>query len=129
MPIYNKEKYLIERIKIIQEKTLKDIEIIIVNDGSMDNSLKISKYLDKRIKIIINERNHGLLYSRAIGIINSTGKYVFHLDPDNKLSSPTNLKLLLYNKVKLANVDKIFGNKWNFHEDNILNLLIKNYSR
>ena len=190
MPIYNKEKYLIESIKSIQNQTLKDIEIIAVNDGSTDNSLKIIKNLtkiDKRIKIVNNDRNHGLLYSRAMGIINSTGEYVFNLDPDDKLSSPINLKLL-YDQARLLKVDtikfiikkikgnnnnhknirrkllelnnsffktirndyyitnkfikreviikcfnefkdKIFGNKWNFHEDNVWSLLIHKYSK
>ena len=190
MPIYNKEKYLIESIKSIQNQTLKDIEIIAVNDGSTDNSLKIIKNLtkiDKRIKIVNNDRNHGLLYSRAMGIINSTGEYVFNLDPDDKLSSPINLKFL-YDQARLLKVDtikfiiekikrknnkhknirrkllelnnsffktirddyyitnkfikreviikcfnefkdKIFGNKWNYHEDNVWSLLIHKYSK
>lgn len=189
MPIYNKDKYLIESIKSIQNQTLKDIEIIAVNDCSTDNSLKILKYLakmDNRIKIVNNDRNHGLLYSRAMGMINSTGEYVLNLDPDDKISSPINLEFL-YNKAQLLNVDtikflikrmkrnnnqtniqrkllelnnsnskvkkfdvyitnkfikrelilkcfnefkdKIFANKWNYHEDNIWSLLIHKYSK
>ena len=109
MPIYNKEKYLIESIKSIQNQTLKDIEIIAVNDGSTDNSLKIIKNLtkiDKRIKIVNNDRNHGLLYSRAMGIINSTGEYVFNLDPDDKLSSPINLKFLYEFVILITYINK-----------------------
>jgi cellulose synthase/poly-beta-1,6-N-acetylglucosamine synthase-like glycosyltransferase len=76
LPIYNKEKFLFRSINSIQSQSLKNIEIIAVNDGSTDNSLKILRKLskkDKRIKLINNDRNHGLLYSRAMGIINSSG--------------------------------------------------------
>ena len=109
MPIYNKEQYLKESIGSIQHQTLKNIEIILVNDFSSDNSLKIIKKLSKnddRIKIVNNDRNHGLLYSRAMGIINCTGEYVINLDPDDKFSSSNNLEIL-YNKAKRFNIDTI----------------------
>ena len=109
LPIYNKEEYLIESIGSVQNQTLKNIEIIVVNDFSSDNSLKILKNLskiDNRIKIVNNDRNRGLLYSRAMGIINCTGEYVINLDPDDKLSSPNDLEIL-YNKAKLFNIDTI----------------------
>ena len=88
LPIYNKELYLNRSINSIQNQNLKEIEIVAVNDGSTDYSLKILKQLsknDKRMKIINNDRNHGLLYSRAMGIINSSGEYLMNLDPDDKL--------------------------------------------
>ena len=97
LPIYNKELYLKEGIKSLQKQTFKNIEIIAVNDGSTDNSLKILKKLskkDKRIKIINNDRNHGLLYSRAMGISNSSGEYLMNLDPDDKLVSKYDLHSL-----------------------------------
>ena len=109
LPIYNKEKYLFRSINSIQSQSLKNIEIIAVNDGSTDNTLKILRKLskkDKRIKIINNDRNHGLLYSRAMGIINSRGEYLFNLDPDDKFESNSDLKLL-YNKAKNSNLDYI----------------------
>ena len=81
---------------------MKEIEIIAVNDFSTDFSLKILKKLarnDNRIKIINNDRNHGLLYSRAIGILNCLGEYVMNLDPDDKLKGNNNLKdLYIYSK-------------------------------
>ena len=109
MPIFNKEQYIIESLKNIKNQTLKDIEIIAVNDGSTDNSLKIIKKLsknDNRIKIVNNDRNHGLLYSRSMGIINSTGEYLINLDPDDLFSSPNNLEFL-YHKAKTLKVDTI----------------------
>ena len=109
LPIYNKDKYLFRSINSIQAQTLKDIEIVTVNDGSTDNTLKILKKLskkDKRIKIINNSRNHGLLYSRAMGILNSSGEYLMNLDPDDKLEGKYDLEIL-YNKAKKSNLDYI----------------------
>ena len=64
---------------------------------------------DSRIKIINNDRNRGLLYSRAMGILNSNGEYIMNLDPDDELSSPEDLEYL-YNIWKELDVDIIsFG--------------------
>ena len=72
MPIYNKANYLTQSIRSIQKQTMKNIEIIAVNDCSDDNTLKILIQMaknDSRIKIINNDKNRGLLYSRAMGIL------------------------------------------------------------
>ena len=109
LPIYNKAKFILRSIESIQIQTLKNIEILAVNDGSTDNSLKILKKLSKkdlRIKIINNDRNHGLLYSRAMGILNCTGKYIMDLDPDDKLKDKFNLEKLYY-KIKKTKSDLI----------------------
>jgi glycosyltransferase involved in cell wall biosynthesis len=112
LPIYNKAHYLNRSISSIQIQTLKDIEIIPVNDGSEDNTLEILKKMaknDTRIKIVNNNKNRGLLYSRAMGIINSNGKYLMNLDPDDQLEGPDNLEFL-YNKANQAKVNVIsFG--------------------
>ena len=109
LPIFNKERYLIRSINSIQIQSLKDIEIIAVNDCSTDNSLKLLRQLikkDIRIKIINNDRNHGLLYSRAMGIKYSRGQYLMNLDPDDRLEGKDNLKTL-YNKAKKSNLDYV----------------------
>ena len=107
LAIYNKEKYLKRSIESIQKQSLKEIEIIAVNDGSTDKSLDILKGMsktDSRIKIINNNKNRGSLFSRAMGILNSKGEYLLSLDPDDKYQGPNNLKYL-YNKAKTFNVD------------------------
>ena len=107
LPIYNKEKYIKSSIKCLQSQTLKNIEIIAVNDFSNDKSLEILKDIsdkDKRIKILNNKHNRGLLYSRTIGILNSNGEYLMNLDPDDNLADRNCLKIL-YNKAKKNNVD------------------------
>ena len=72
LPIYNKCTYLQRSIGTIQNQSLENIEIVAVNDYSTDNtliSLKKMAKKDLRIKIVNNDRNHGLLYSRAMGIL------------------------------------------------------------
>ena len=109
LPIYNKQEYIIESIRSIQKQTLKELEIIAVNDYSTDNSLKILKKLakeDLRIKIINNNNNRGLLYTRAMGIINSSGEYLMNVDPDDILIGKNCLQKL-YNIANLNNVEVI----------------------
>ena len=112
LPIYNKGKYLNRSIGSIQKQTLTNIEIIPVNDCSNDDTLKILKIMakkDKRIKIINNLKNKGLLYSRAMGIINSKGEYLMNLDPDDELSASDNLAYL-YNKTMNSTIDIVTFN-------------------
>lgn len=112
LPIYNKEKFLIKSIKSIQRQSLKNIEIIAVNDYSTDNSFKILNKLskkDSRIKIINNTQNYGLLYTRAMGILHSSGNYLMNLDPDDELYNDNDLEYL-HNIIKGLKVDIIsFG--------------------
>ena len=112
LPIYNKSKYLKRSIGSIQKQTLKEIEIIAINDCSEDNSLEILNEMakkDSRIKIINNNKNKGLLFSRAMGILYSKGEYLMNLDPDDALQNSGNLKYL-YRRLKNTKLDLIkFG--------------------
>lgn len=85
IPVYNTEKWLSRCINSIISQTYKEIEIIIVNDGSSDKSEEIIKTYaekDKRI-VFINQENHGVSYSRNIGISISKGEYVAFVDSDD----------------------------------------------
>lgn len=85
IPIYNASDYLVECLDSIINQTLKDIEIILINDGSTDNSLEIlSAYakMDSRI-IVINQTNIGAGLSRNKGIDIARGKYLSFLDADD----------------------------------------------
>lgn len=87
VPVYNTEKYLDECLNSIENQTLKDIEIICVNDGSTDNSLKILEShasRDDRIKII-NQENQGVSVARNAGIEAATGEYISFIDSDDLL--------------------------------------------
>jgi glycosyltransferase involved in cell wall biosynthesis len=86
IPVFNGEKTIKMAIKSIQNQNIKEIEIILVNDFSNDNSLSIIQELQKtdlRISIINNNKNYGTLYSRCVGALISKGKYIFALDNDD----------------------------------------------
>ena len=85
IPVYNVENYIRRCLDSVINQTLKDIEIIIVNDGTKDNSLEIcNEYadLDSRIKIF-SKKNEGLGLTRNYGIDRANGKYVAFLDSDD----------------------------------------------
>lgn len=85
VPIYNTSKFLEKCIRSIMEQSLKDIEIICINDGSEDNSLKILEKLkaeDNRI-ILINKKNEGVSKARNVAINISRGKYCLNIDSDD----------------------------------------------
>lgn len=86
LSVYNGEKYLKKALDSIINQSLKDIEIILINDGSQDSSLKILKEYEKtdsRIKIINNEKNLGLGTSRNIGLSIAKGEYISFVDCDD----------------------------------------------
>ena len=84
--VYNGEKYIKRCLDSIINQTYKDIEIVIVNDASTDNTLSIiKKYKDKRIKTITNKKNLGLSLSRNVGIDNSKGEFIYFVDADDYL--------------------------------------------
>lgn len=85
MPIYNSEKYICQCLDSIINQTLTDIEIILINDGSTDESLEILKtYVnkDKRIKLFTQE-NKGVSEARNRGIKESSGEYIGFVDIDD----------------------------------------------
>ena len=88
-PIYNREKFISRFIGSIQSQNFKDIEIILIDDNSSDNSVKlIEKYKgeDKRIILIKNKKNKGTFVARNLGVLMSKAKYVIIPDPDDILS-------------------------------------------
>lgn len=85
VPVYNTEKYLNKCLNSILTQTYKNIEVILINDGSTDNSLKVCKEYekkDKRIKLI-NKENEGLSATRNLGILTAKGKYIGFIDSDD----------------------------------------------
>ena len=109
VPIYNSEQYIKKNIRSIQNQNMKDIEIILVNDASTDNTIKIIEELKKedyRIELINNERNMGILYSRCIGALNSKGKYIVPLDHDDFFLDEDVLEVI-YEEAEKTNIDII----------------------
>ena len=118
IPVYNVEKYLRECLDSVINQTLKDIEIICVNDGSLDNCVEIlNEYAikDNRI-IIINRENKGVAISRNEGIEKARGEFVCFIDPDDFY--PTNDILeTLYNSAIENNV-LISGGEFSYFTSN-----------
>ena len=105
VPVYNVEKYLPKCLESLTNQTLKDIEIICVNDGSMDNSLAILKEFalkDSRIRIIDNQ-HQGVAKTRNTGIEQSTGEYIGFVDSDDYIDIDFFEKL--YNSATKSNSD------------------------
>ena len=86
IPLYNAKNFLSYSLRSIQNQNMKDIEIILVNDASTDNTLELIKEFmkeDERIRLINNEKNRQILYSKSLAALNSNGKYIIQLDQDD----------------------------------------------
>ncbi|KAB7708180.1 glycosyltransferase [Bacillus aerolatus] len=125
VPIYNAEKKLGKCIKSILNQTFNDFELILVNDGSIDNSLHICRGFereDRRIKVI-DKKNEGCIAARREGIENSSSDYIMFVDADDwidKKSIET-----LYNEtinndldITVCNMYKVLGNGALFKKKN-----------
>lgn len=89
VPVFNVEKYLPKCIESLVKQTYKNIEILLINDGSQDNSLNICKEWEKkdgRIKVF-SQRNQGLSEARNTGIKNAKGNYICFVDSDDLVLS------------------------------------------
>lgn len=88
-PVHNRQKYLSRFIKSVQNQNFKNIELILVDDNSLDNSSNIIKKYenkDKRIILIKNKKNRGTFFARNIGVLYSRGQYEILPDPDDIIS-------------------------------------------
>lgn len=100
--VYNGEKFINKCLNSIINQTYKNLEILIINDGSTDNTLEICKsYKDERIRII-NQENMGLSLSRNVGIDNARGEYLYFIDVDDFVT--LDVIEYLYNIAKEKNV-------------------------
>lgn len=125
VPVYNTSKYLKKCLDSLVKQTFKDFEIIIVNDGSTDNSSNIiSKYLDtyKNIKVV-NQKNEGLSMARNNGVKEANGEYLIFIDSDDYVEK--NLLKEVDKEIKDAEIlryqviseDEDGGNKMDFNEE------------
>ena len=86
---YNRGKFILRFLKSIQYQNFNNIEIIIIDDGSNDNTFKnVEQYkqLDQRILNIKNKKNKGTFISRNLGVLYSKGEYIIFPDPDDIIS-------------------------------------------
>ena len=108
VPIYNVEKYLDRCMNSLVNQTLKDIEIIMVDDGSPDNCPKMCDEWakkDSRIKVV-HKKNGGLGYARNSGLDVATGEYVAFVDSDDFVK--TEMYGQLYDQVEKTKADTIY---------------------
>jgi glycosyltransferase involved in cell wall biosynthesis len=93
MITYNGEKYIAEAIDSILRQTMKDFELVIIDDGSVDKTANIiKKYNDHRIRFFQNEKNEGITFSRNLTIKESIAPYIAILDSDD-IAMPNRLKI------------------------------------
>ena len=84
LPVYNAEKYLQEAIESILNQTFQDFELLIINDGSTDDSLRVIKsYKDHRIRLLNLEQNLGLVKALNIGLSEVRSEYIIRADADD----------------------------------------------
>lgn len=115
IPVFNVDSYLGKCLDSVCNQTLKDIEIICINDGSTDNSFNILQNYAKKDKrfFIINQKNHGVSYSRNAGFRRAKGKYIYFLDSDDYIT--TDCLEILANTMESDNLEivlfnaKVFG--------------------
>jgi glycosyltransferase involved in cell wall biosynthesis len=92
LPVYNGARYLHKALESMVNQTYHNLEIIVINDASTDNSLEIAEsFKDPRIKIVNNERNLGLVGVLNKGISFCTGAYIARMDADD-ISLPTRIE-------------------------------------
>lgn len=108
IPVYNKGPYIERCVKSVIAQAYADYEIIIVDDGSTDDTLiRLKQFSDGRIKIITGD-NHGVSYARNIGINESLGDYILFLDADDAFE-PTLLSDVYHCIEQRDNPDIIVG--------------------
>lgn len=120
LPIYNVAPYLEETFQSIIQQSLKEIEIIAVNDGSTDNSEEIIKkwqQQDSRI-ILLSQKNKGQSAARNLALRHATGQYIYMMDSDDKLTDPEALQTC-YDYAERNKADFIFFDGESFSEEGV----------
>lgn len=112
IPVYNKEKYLKETLISVDKQTEDDLEIIIIDDASSDNSLNIindfASNTKKQVRIFKNDTNQGVAYSRNVGIEEAKTDYITFLDADDILNHDF-MEVMLNKAKQFPYVDFIRG--------------------
>ena len=120
VPVYNVEKYLTKCLDSLVNQTLSDIEIIVVNDGSPDNSKKIiESYSEKYSNIIpyFSEKNHGYPgFGRNIGLNTATSDYIMFMDNDDEYD--VNMCETLYETIINENADIVVCGRMMVNQSN-----------
>ena len=143
VPVYNVEKYLKDALESIINQTYKNIEILLVDDGSKDSSgIICDEYAEKDNRVrVFHQENKGLSGARNTALNNATGKYIMFIDSDDTFE--LNACEKMYKAIEKYNADYVIGNyiymdedgtKWNkavFSEEKYdeFKLSIKDYEK
>ena len=134
IPIYNCEQYIEECIKSISEQQavdLKRVQVILVNDGSTDNSLEICNRLKNEIQDftieVITGENRGVSVTRNKGIKAAKGKYIMFLDADDSISNMTLSKLISFFDENYDEIDIMTYPMYEYHPEKKKRKLLQRY--
>jgi len=116
IPLYNKEKFIKNTIESVLNQEFTDFEIIIVNDGSTDNSLKQLEIFSNDRITIFNQENQGVSVARNFGLEQSKGKYICFLDADDYWYP--HFLSQIYKYIKLLPQQKVFTSAFEFEIQN-----------
>jgi glycosyltransferase involved in cell wall biosynthesis len=108
IPVYNTEAYILEAVDSVRQQTLTDLEIILVNDGSTDDSLRIMEKLaaaDNRIKLI-SQKNSGQSVARNNALKLASGLYLYFMDSDDVIE-PRTLEMCIH-RCEAHDLDFVF---------------------
>ncbi len=126
VPVYNAEKYLKKCLDSLVNQTKKELEFILINDGSTDKSEEIIKtYKDKRIKYFKN-KNQGIGKTRNFGIEKSSGKYLMFLDSDDYFSNDA--CEILYKEAEKEKADLIVFDYYRVEKGNLNEVKIESFN-
>ena len=131
VPVYNVEEYLEECLESIRKQTYQDIEVILVNDGSIDDSQAICEHFcqtDKRFRLI-NQKNQGQSVARNRGVKESVGQYILFVDSDDVINTNVLEVLLPYMKTDVDIVEcRMTRNKEEFYLNKISTIVFEGNS-
>ena len=130
LPTFNRGKYILDAIESIQAMSFRNWELIIIDDGSTDQTnIVISKCLiDERIHYSYNETNQGASFARNLGLQKSKGKYIGYLDSDNTYSSSFMSHAIEFLE-KNQNFDLVYGVLFTSSHGKKNEILFKEFSR
>lgn len=119
IPVYNVDKYLKQCLESIINQTLKDIELIIVDDGSTDNSKEVIEYYKSKYCNIktLYQKNQGVSVARNLALKHANGEYVFYMDSDDFLEN--NCLELLYDRAKKTDSEIVIFSHKEIYDDTI----------
>ena len=125
MPAYNAEKFISDAIKSVLSQTYKNFELIIIDDCSLDQTVKVvQNYIaqDKRVNLVKKEKNQGVAETRNTGLNHAKGDFVAFLDSDDKWAEDKLEKQLAVLKER-NDVDVVYGSYYRFNNDGIKNIV------